>query len=112
MKLDHYPFKGWDYMELAEAWGVYMPDDDSLYIEDPALPLKYFIVSVMRGYNGVNDTRPMKKLANDCRIYLKKLGDPETSHTYCGPMWLGMANIKDNWTLLNHVMVNIGYMWD
>ena len=119
MKNDVYPFDGWDWTELAKAWNVYIPDDywipgmkgyhETAYDHSPVI---WLIESALKQYDGQRDTRVMRKLANDCRVYLKRLGDEENSHTYSGPMWLGMSQIESDWTLLQFVHTLIGYMWD
>lgn len=121
-KLKHYPFCGWDWSELLKAWNIYQPED--FYIPDPDNkygfhptcyeidPIKWYINKVMRRYTGDVPTRPMKKCAKDLRIFLSMLGDKKKSHTYSGPMWLGMSKIKDDWTLLSHTLDNIESMWD
>lgn len=122
IRLNYYPFHGWDWTELCEAWNVYMPKD--FYIPDPENkygfhptcyeidPIKWYLTSVMKGYMGNESTRPMKKCAKDLRKFLALLGDKEKGHSYSGPMWLGMSLIDDDWTLLSHTYDNIGSMWD
>jgi hypothetical protein len=121
MKLDKPYFMGWDWLELAKEWNLYIPDnysfpgkndfgfDEHHYDYDP---VNWFILSVLSKYNGVDSTRPMKKIAGDCRLFLSKLGDEDNSSTYSWPLWDGMSKIEDDWTLLNFVYPLIGYMWD
>lgn len=117
MKLDNYPFEGWDWTELAKAWNLYIPEDywiagigDYLYNDHD--PVVWLIRSSLQQYNGMASTRSMQKMANDVRIYLRLLGDPDNSHTYSSPLWYGMSKIEDDFTLLNYTCELIGGMWD
>jgi hypothetical protein len=122
-KSKHTLFKGWDWLELAYAWNVYIPEDYWMGVDsgvkfgfhascDDYDPVKWLIKGALSRYDGNKPTRVMRKLANDCREYLALLGDPETSHTYASPVWLGMSKVEDDWTLLWFVYENIGNMWD
>jgi hypothetical protein len=105
MKLDNYPFNGWDYTELAEAWNLYIPVwpmDDKL--------IEYYLEGLFRNYNGNKPTRPMRKAAKDIRLFLTELSKSKIS--YQSPMWKGMSEIKDDFTLIQMTIPNIGYMWD
>jgi len=121
-KLDHYPFVGFDWTELLSAWNVYQPKD--FYVPDPEKkygfhptcyeidPIKWYLRSVMKQYNGNKPSRPMQKCAKDLRIFLRLLGDPEQSNTYSAPMWIGMSKIENDWTLLSFSYDLIDCMWD
>lgn len=123
MKLDNYPFKGWDWRELCEAWDIYVPDD--FYEPDPKNewgfhptcserdPIKWFIKGAIKNEMfGGKKSRPLMKCAKDVRIFLRLLGDEEQSNTFSTPMWRGMAEITDDYTLMCHTIDNIGAMWD
>ena len=107
LKLDNYPFDGWDYIELAESWNLYIPT--SIGIEDH-LFIKWYLGGLFNNYNGQAPTRPMKKVAKDIRLFLTELAKSEIS--YMTPMWKGMSEIKDDFTLIQMTIPNIGYMWD
>ena len=116
-KLNNYPFMGWDWMELAHSWNVYIPEDYWIkdigdYLHNDYDPVVWLINSASQHYNGMTPTRPMRKMANDVRIYLRLLGDPDISHTFSSPLWIGLSNVEDDWTLLSYTAELIGGMWD
>jgi len=109
MKLDSYPFQGWDYLELANAWNLYIPDANS-NIEDHE-PIKWFLEKILRNYiNG--KTRITKKVASDLRVFLSKLGDVDNVVGNEYPMWKGMSEIESDYNLIRLSIPLIGYMWD
>lgn len=122
MKLDHYPFEGWDWTEFLKAWNIYQPED--FYMPDPENkygfhptcseidPIKWYLRGVMGQHKGCKVPRSMQKCAKDLRIFLSMLGDPEQSNTYSHPLWLGMSKIEDDWTLLQFSYDLIQNMWD
>ena len=117
MKLNNYPFTGWDWTELAHAWNVYIPEDFWIagigdYVCNDYDPVVWIIQEALKQYNGMTSTYVMRKMANDIRIYLRLLGNPTTSHTYSSPLWIGMSKIEDDWTLLSYTCELIGNMWD
>jgi len=122
MKLDNYPFRGIDWTELETAWNVYrpenfcVPDPENRYGFHPTCyeidPIKWYLRGVMRQHKGDKVPRTMRKCAKDLRVFLRLLGDPETSNTYAAPMWLGMANIECDWTLIQFTYQLIDAMWD
>jgi hypothetical protein len=123
MFLNQKHFNGWDWTELVKAWNVYIPDYFH-YGNDFGVkygyhetcteydPIKWLIFSALSKYDGNKSTRPMRKMAQDCREYLALLGNPDNCYSYSGPMWLGMSKIEDDWTLLWMVYTNIAMMWN
>jgi len=115
-KLDSYPFHGFDFMELADAWGVYIGDEFNVCGMDgyhrtisDADVLSIFLEQVLKSYNGYKPSYPMRKCANDIRIFTKKLSKGCTSEA---PMWKGMSKIEDDFTLLSYAIKLMGNMWD
>ena len=112
MKLDNYPFYGWDYIELAIAWNLYIPDVDNIDVIADHKPIKWFLNCVLDGARNNGTTMVMKKVASDLRIFLSKLGDENNT---CGneyPMWKGMSKIESDYTIIRLAIPLIGYMWD
>jgi hypothetical protein len=115
-KLNSYPFDGWDFMEFADAWNVYVGDEfwlkgadgyHGLYTDADVISV--YLEQVLKNYNG-KPTRPMRKCAKDIRIFLKKLSKSE--HHYDTPVWKGMSKIEDDFTLLSYAIKLMGNMWD
>ena len=109
MKLDNYPFQGWDYLELALAWNLYIPDVGS-DIEDHK-PIEWFLREVLKGYVR-GDRRIIGKVSKDLRIFLSKLGDEDNVIGDEYPMWKGLSKVRSNYTLIRLSIPLIGYMWD
>ncbi len=152
-------FNGWDWSELADAWGIYIPEgyggvDMYEYAEKRRLnpdekgpiahyinedgvdeprelfdgidwsvnnyqpfneydPVVWYIIKVLGQYEGTKPTRVMMKMANDVRCFAKKLSESEFS--YLTPLWKGMSEIEDDWSLLSLITDNsplLASMWD
>ena len=103
--------KGWDWMELAEEWNVYIPEDYFAHEKfDDFNPVQWYIREVLTHYDGVSDTMMMRKMGNDVRKFLCLIGSAEITCSY--QLWVGMSNIKDNYTILSYTYILIGHMWD
>ena len=107
MKLDNYPFDGWDFMELAEAWNIHVPYDSMGVITD-ADGIVMYLESVMKSYDGNESTRCMKKCAKDIRIFCIGLSK---GWGYDGPLYKGLSEITDDWTIISYAMKLMGNMW-
>lgn len=115
-KLDHYPFDGWDFMELADAWNIHVPDDCWIpgyegwhpEISDSGV-ISIYLEGVMKKYGGGEPTRVMKKCAKDIRIYCELLSKGISCDA---PLWGGMAQIECDWTIIRYTIDLVGSMWD
>jgi hypothetical protein len=166
MKLNGFPFNGWDWTELAKAWNLYIPEsysgedmydyaernrldeefrnrerkytvlhDDGTEEErdwndlfdnstfdwdnhgyepfDSWHPIVWFIKGALHNDRDGSGTRVTRKLANDVRAFCRALATD--SHKYYPPLWLGMAEIEHDWTLLWLIIGDyplIAHMWD
>ncbi len=168
--MNHTHFNGWDWSELARAWGVYIPESyagKDMYVfcekkrlatpeekaedakrtyglieEDGTIteklwsdlfgtreeehwddhgyedfneydPVLWYINLAMKKYDGANDTRVIKKMANDIRAFCRALA--EQNHTYMTPLWRGLSEIESDWSLINIITMDcplLPAMWD
>lgn len=115
IKLSSYPFRGYDFMELAEAWNVYIGDEfwiagvgryHVLYSDADVIAV--YLKEVCKKYDGCEPTRAMRKHAKDIRIFTKALSQ---GMTYDAPLWYGMSKIEDDWTLLQYAIQLMSCMW-
>jgi len=110
----YYPYNGWDWMELCKAFNIPCYDvSDTFPIDyDDSLWLKCYLKSVLRycqpwegGKNFV-----LKRTAFEVRAYLRELATD--SHGYLDPMWAGMAQIIDDWSLISMFVLICDSAWD
>ena len=113
MKLDNYPYHGWDFAEVADALGI--PSDTWNYIDNKPYPiwdwddfiwLKHYIDSLFTHM----ESRPRAKFCKEVRIFLPELIKQE--HTYWTPIWKGLLAIEEDFTFLQAVSCLIDHMWD
>ena len=119
IKLNNYPFKGWDWAELAVCWNVPYEDiridwDDNEAIKDLInWDDSVYITNFLAGcfmYN--EDSRVLRRICKDLRLYLAKLSESDIS---CWTeIWKAMSNMPEehNYTLLQATHALIGHMWD
>ena len=107
MKLDRYPFNGWDWTELCECWNIPSEDysDFNIYTDD-AQHIKLYLRSCLN----YEKSRVMRKTANDIRDYLVELALQD--HTYKTPVWEAMSGIEEDFTLIQLTISMIDHMWD
>jgi hypothetical protein len=111
-----YPFIGWDYMELADKWGVFLPDfEDSspYYLADYdyiKLYLDEFVFKFNMKGRGDRLTRVGRAAARDIREYCAVLADGY--HGYAGAVWKAISEIEDDYTTLQIFLPLLGHAWD
>lgn len=97
-------FKGWDWSELGQHWGVYGSKDEAASL---AAMQNLMLDACAKG--GAS----LKEVAGDVRAFLKKLSRCDC---YLAPAWVGMLNMKKdeggNETLLRFAVNNLEYMWN
>jgi len=110
MKNNTYPFDGWDYLELAIAWNLYIPDDDNTntYVPADNKVIKWFLEGVLRNYSFGEKRFVIRKVAKDLRIFLSKLGSYES---YEKKVWLAMAEMESDVMLIVMVKEIIPLLW-
>ena len=113
MKLDNYPYNGWDYSELGEALNICTDAWDDFKGEpyphldwDDSVWLKYYIQNLK--WHG--ESRPSLKFCKELRAFLSEL--IKQDHTYWSPIWQGLLLCKSDYTLLQATRCLIGYMLD
>jgi len=100
--------KTWDGVFNELDWSV--NDYENFDETDPIL---WYITCALKKYDGGNETRVMKKIANDIREFCRALA--KDSFTYLGPLWIGLSEIENDWTLINMVTMKgplLQAMWD
>lgn len=91
-------FKGYDWTELADYFGV------KIFINSTkeAEPLKEFLKSKIY-CNGVE-----QNTIKACRAYLKEL---IKFNMYSTPLWKGLLKIKHDWTFMIYFIDLVDGMW-
>jgi hypothetical protein len=100
-----YRFKGWDWQELAEAFELDLIDldDDS---DENVFLVTDFLFEVLNRRN----EKEMKEIVKFTKRFLKQL--IKQGHTYCGPLWKGLSEIKSDYVLIQMIIPLLAYMWD
>lgn len=106
-------------MELANKWGVFLPDFDETshyYLADYDY-IKLYIDEFVFRFNtvpmkGMGDrlTRVGTAAARDIREYCAALADGH--HGYGGGVWKAISEIEDDYTTLQLFLPLLGYAWD
>ena len=98
-----YKFKGWDWTELASCWGCRCTKDEEC---EKAID-KYICERLPFGSE--KEISKQKECAKDLRRFLKKLvKGPGCSK----PIWQGLLQVEDNYTLLSFTRVLLTFMWN
>lgn len=76
-------------------------------------PLLWYIKCALKKYDGQEETRVMKKMANDIRAFCRALA--EQDHTYMTPVWLGLSQVENDYSLITFITMEspiLPAMWD
>ena len=102
-------FNGFDYSELYNKWGLYVPDgwgEDSelfqLYINN------FLLNRADDSYDKLN--RVSAAFVKDCRLYLKACSEWEIGYEHV--VWKALCEIEDDFTFMRLFYPLIGYMWN
>ena len=99
-------FKGFDYVELMDRWGLKQSNDAFDRINGEKL--QGFLRNTMDSQN----KNKMSKIAKDIREFAIALsGEEEQLENSCCHFWLGLSNIEDNYNLIRITIPLIPYMW-
>jgi len=107
-------FKGWDFLELAEKWGLQYkykpsPKHPSRPTNDDSKPIRRFLESLIKQSQRLGDESLLSPYANDIRMYTRKLAQNDIS--YYRPLWRGLARIEDDFTLVRATILLLPCMW-
>ena len=119
----YYPYKGWDWVELCEAFNVPWERIDvtdgvafNKYLKgDEHYGEWYYLQQYVLAVCGQSHTHwggknfVLRRTAFEIREYLKKL--KEDDHGYYPPLWEGMVNMKDDWSMLQAFSALCGHAW-
>lgn len=94
-----YVFQGYDFTELAEAWGY----PCERYTE------AYQIRQIKKIMCNAVFTKD-KKIIQDVRNFVKAIG--KYKNNYSSPLWKGLCNIKHDETFIHYVFPLLEYMWN
>lgn len=99
-------FKGWDWTELNEAFGLktHVDDDDAARQE-----LEDFLVALRNRFNGPDKAEDDVRHADVVRAYLIALGQHQ--HGYGHDVWIAIANVQDHWTMLKYFIPLLDFAW-
>jgi hypothetical protein len=105
-KID-YPFKGWDYQELAIKWNLYAPEFEEPYMD---IDIDFKVIQWYLHNIPFNAKRVMRSVAKDIRVFCNKLSESEISHE--APIWKAMSELKDDYSVIRMFYPLVGYAWD
>lgn len=93
-------FHGFDWVELAEHWGIDMTqDEDVIYIRTEHIIEKGMIESW---------DNKQSQIATDVRNFLERLSE---YGSYEQPIWKGLLEVEHDWTFLSFAKLLLRNMW-
>lgn len=103
-----YPFRGWDFTELLEKWGIVIPDEDAL--DGDWVALKLYLENFVWRINGWGElSRVGCAAAKDIREYCRAMS--QYDYGYWTPLWRGLSEIEDDLTTLQAFIPLAGHAW-
>lgn len=88
-------FKGWDYRELADRFGVELENDEVKELQE-----------FLRGKCPCLETDP--EVVAACRAYLAALAPQGHLEK---ELWEGLLRVRDDWTFMRHFITLLPCMW-
>jgi len=108
-KLDNYPFSGFDYTELSEAWNI---PSYTYSIYNDIKPLECFLKEIKyKAFGKTDNNFVIRKVSKDIRLYLKKMLEYSDS-SYYNPIWKGLIKVESDITLIILVIDLLKHMWN
>lgn len=103
-------FDGYDFSELYEAWGLYIPKDifkDSYYLSEF---ISNFVVNKLLDQEvfNVRHSKFQKRAANDIRIYLAELSKYEPNYS---EIWEVLSKMENDLNMTIMFSRVCGYAW-
>ena len=93
-----YPFKGWDWTELAEKWGLFLNGDPIDILAGDEILFREYLNGLFFPLCAFGDVRRVSAAAcSDIRNYLKALAK---NGCYEAPAWEGLSRVEDDFSLL------------
>lgn len=101
-KLEHkkYEFKGWDYEELGDCWKLFKKFNADIDTDK-------IIIDYLRN----EGDKKKKIIARDIRLFLTRVLSQGINVGYWAPVWRGLLEIKDDYTLIQVTIPLLPYMW-
>ncbi len=101
-----YKFKGFDWTELAERWGLCHDTADE------ALIFERIREALMDAWcQGFTDNQCDLKIVQDVRNFVNALAKDDRRNGYSYPLWAGLSKIKHDETFLKFVYELLPNMW-
>jgi hypothetical protein len=99
--------RGWDFEELADEWGLYLPD----YLDDYSdVTTSDWIKMYLENFVfKVENTRVRRKAASDIREYCRLMSEDDCC--YQCPIWEGYAKLEDDFTTIQMFIPIIEHAW-
>jgi hypothetical protein len=96
--MNSYPFKGWDWTELSEKWGLYLNGDQIDILEGEEILFRHYLNGLLFSLCAFGNVRRVSAAAcSDIRNYLKALSK---NPGYEAPAWEGLSRVEDDFSLL------------
>lgn len=102
-----YEFKGFDWNELADCWGIEAEDNVDLIETVKKYMSDSLIWNETEGLYTFNNPSIRMDIVN----FLNKLADVEEHCGYNSPAFRGIASIETDETLVNWMIRNLDAMW-
>lgn len=116
-------FDGYDYTELFDAYGLELCPEEEIAKENPEDLTDYYAKAIqdylewvamisMGGSRcaGPGPMRILSETAFELRCFLVALS--EDGMSYHGPLWRGLSEVEDDWSLLQIAVILVPCMWD
>lgn len=100
-------FKGHDFLELADYWGIDTEKEDDEIIQEMIQKIEGAVVQLRFLPNSSNE------VANDLRSFVQALWTTTQEHDFPeSPIWEGLLKIKDDDTFLQFCIPLLRNMWN
>ena len=97
-----YVFKGWDWIEIAEYFGINENDAKSSEAIDDKLETIRMEIGGL-SFDAHPDVIKLKEFVSACY---------KSDDTYKKPLWKGLMNIKEDGTFIKFMVLNYKEMWN
>lgn len=104
-----YPFYGYDWQELAEYFGIELPEDE------PGEYESYKVLTKWLESNSLNeDGTPNIAVVDACKAYTSALIRANKDHSFDTPIWKGLLEVgeNNNETFMQFIVILLPLMWD
>lgn len=99
-------FEGYDWTELAVHFGILSKEENVQDDTESLNKTKEYLHSTLF------DEEKQKEIVIPLRQFLDKLYNMSLRHSHEAPIWHGLLEITDNFTLIKYSIILLEYMWN